>query len=195
MANTTDLRILRTKKNIYDAFLSLLQEKSFDQITVRDITERAFINRNTFYLHYRDKADLLKSISSERLNNIHQLLTQPYEQIDENYFRSVMLRLIQEIFDNKVFYRAMMKDNSSDYFREQIKKEIVEQMLANVHITEPNDQTLFCIEYAVSGFIGAISFCLGMQNEPPIEEIADLTFRAVFDSFLDLWNKHLHVDI
>lgn len=195
MANKTDLRVLRTKKNIYDAFLSLLQEKSFDQITVRDITERAFINRNTFYLHYRDKADLLKSISSEHLNNIHQLLAQPHGQIDENYFRSIVLNLLQEIFDNKVFYRAMMKENSSDYFRKQTKKEIVEQMLANVHITEPNDQTLFCIEYAVSGFIGAVSFCLGMQTEPPIEEIADLTFRAVFDSFLDLWNNHLHVDI
>ncbi|BBP89763.1 hypothetical protein BsIDN1_33810 [Bacillus safensis] len=46
---------------IVDSFLSLASEKDFNNITVRDITEKATINRATFYAHFDDKFDLLHS--------------------------------------------------------------------------------------------------------------------------------------
>ena len=55
---TVDLRIKRTQKSIKNAFYELIEEKGFDHISVKDITERAMISRNTFYLHYNDKFDL-----------------------------------------------------------------------------------------------------------------------------------------
>ena len=61
----TDLRIRRTKKSIRDAFFELIDENGFDSVTVKDITDRALISRNTFYLHYEDKFDLLNKISNE----------------------------------------------------------------------------------------------------------------------------------
>jgi AcrR family transcriptional regulator len=63
MKQKEDLRITRTKKRIKDALIQLLQEKSYEQITIQDIADKAMINRNTFYLHYLDKADLLEKIS------------------------------------------------------------------------------------------------------------------------------------
>lgn len=56
-----DPRILRTRQLIVDAFISLTSEKDFNQITVRDIAEKATINRATFYAHFDDKFDLLHS--------------------------------------------------------------------------------------------------------------------------------------
>lgn len=44
----TDLRIRRTKKSIRDAFFELIDENGFDSVTVKDITDRALISRNTF---------------------------------------------------------------------------------------------------------------------------------------------------
>ena len=49
-----DRRIRRTKKLLKQALAQLMDEKEFKDITVRDITERADLNRGTFYLHYRD---------------------------------------------------------------------------------------------------------------------------------------------
>ena len=49
---TVDLRIIKTKKAIRDAFLALIEEKGFERISVKEITEKAMISRNTFYLHY-----------------------------------------------------------------------------------------------------------------------------------------------
>ena len=62
---TVDLRIKRTQKSIKNAFYELIEEKGFDHISVKDITERAMISRNTFYLHYNDKFDLLNKICDE----------------------------------------------------------------------------------------------------------------------------------
>lgn len=56
-----DPRTLRTRQLIVDSFLSLASEKDFNNITVRDITEKATINRATFYAHFDDKFDLLHS--------------------------------------------------------------------------------------------------------------------------------------
>ena len=54
-----DLRVIRTKKLIFTAFINLIQEKDYNSITVQDISDRAMINRSTFYSHFKDKQDVL----------------------------------------------------------------------------------------------------------------------------------------
>lgn len=60
--NANDPRVIRTHRLIQDAFTSLLDEKDFDAITIRDITERATVNRATFYAHFADKYTLMESL-------------------------------------------------------------------------------------------------------------------------------------
>ena len=63
-----DLRVRRTRKLLQQAFLECTIEKGFAALTVRDITERAMVNRSTFYRHYLDKYDLLEQYINERCN-------------------------------------------------------------------------------------------------------------------------------
>lgn len=63
----TDLRIVRTRKNIMDSFIELSSKKEFKDITVKDITEAAMINRATFYYHFQDIYDLREKVLSEVL--------------------------------------------------------------------------------------------------------------------------------
>jgi len=60
-AATTDRRIRRTRELLRRALFSLIQEQGYDRITVQDLLDRADIGRSTFYAHYRDKDDLLRS--------------------------------------------------------------------------------------------------------------------------------------
>ena len=55
-----DPRIKRTRQLLHQALMELIAEKSFQAITVQDITERATINRATFYAHFEDKYALLE---------------------------------------------------------------------------------------------------------------------------------------
>lgn len=63
----TDPRVLRTRKLIMDSFIELSNEKEFKDITVKDITTEAMINRATFYYHFEDIYDLLEKVLSEVL--------------------------------------------------------------------------------------------------------------------------------
>ena len=63
----TDLRILRTRKLIMESFIDLSVKKNLKDITIKDITTEAMINRATFYYHFEDKYDLLEKVLSEVL--------------------------------------------------------------------------------------------------------------------------------
>ena len=64
------LRVRRTRKLLQQALIEGTVEKGFAALTVRDITERAMVNRSTFYRHYLDKYDLLE----QHLNEIYDVL-------------------------------------------------------------------------------------------------------------------------
>lgn len=57
----TDLRVRRTRDALGAALIALIQEKPVNDITVQDVLDRAAVGRSTFYLHFRDKDDLLIS--------------------------------------------------------------------------------------------------------------------------------------
>lgn len=63
-----DPRIMRTRKLIMDAFVELSSKKEFKDITIKDITTAAQINRSTFYYHFEDIYDLLDKALNEVLS-------------------------------------------------------------------------------------------------------------------------------
>ena len=68
MEDRRDLRIIKTRMNIKNAFIQLLRENDFNTITVQNILDRALINRKTFYNHYQDKYDLAEQLIQEFFN-------------------------------------------------------------------------------------------------------------------------------
>ena len=62
-----DLRIIKTKKIIRKSFVELSKKISYQKISIKDLCDNALINRNTFYLHYENKDDLVKEIINEMI--------------------------------------------------------------------------------------------------------------------------------
>ena len=71
---TVDRRVRKTKKILRECLTQLLKEKKIQDITVRELTEMADLNRGTFYLHYKDVFDLLEQTEEELLTAFRQLL-------------------------------------------------------------------------------------------------------------------------
>jgi len=78
----TDPRVLRTRKLIMDSFIELSGKKEFKDITIKDITTEAMINRATFYYHFEDIYDLLEKVLSEVL--LINLNSESYQQSELN---------------------------------------------------------------------------------------------------------------
>ena len=63
-----DLRVRKTKKAIRSVFEDMICEMDYEEISIKELTARAMINRKTFYLHYHDLDDLLTELQDEYVN-------------------------------------------------------------------------------------------------------------------------------
>ena len=71
----TDRRIRKTEQALQNAFAELIREKELPMITIRELCEKADINKSTFYLHYRDIYDLASSMKRQFLNDCYRIIT------------------------------------------------------------------------------------------------------------------------
>lgn len=67
LKNPEDRRARRTRRLLKESLLELMEQKHFSEISVRDVTDNADMNRTTFYLHYTDTTQLLQSMEEDLL--------------------------------------------------------------------------------------------------------------------------------
>src|SRR6202046_5414002 len=70
VAESTDPRILRSRRMLMDSLLKLLSKKEFEDISIQEIADEATLNRATFYLHYADKNALMRAMTAERFRDL-----------------------------------------------------------------------------------------------------------------------------
>jgi AcrR family transcriptional regulator len=70
VAESTDPRILRSRRMLMEALANLLNQKEFDDISIQEIADEATLNRATFYLHYPDKDALLQAMTAARFSEL-----------------------------------------------------------------------------------------------------------------------------
>jgi AcrR family transcriptional regulator len=126
MANQEDPRVLRTRKLIKEAFSALLQKKGFDSITIKDIAEKASINRATFYSHYEDKYALLEDITEVAFNNMIPKQVLHAEEFNDETCSQLILMTYNYIVS---FYKTCRLDSKSIA---TIVDEKIRQMLQQV---------------------------------------------------------------
>lgn len=74
-----DYRIQKTKRSIYNAFIELRSKKPLEKLTVKEICEKAQINKSTFYVYYHDVYDLSDKIEDEVISEIMKSLSDTEE--------------------------------------------------------------------------------------------------------------------
>lgn len=113
-----DLRVQRTRKLLRQALFELTVEKGFAAVTVRDITERAMVNRSTFYRHYLDKYDLLSQYLDELRAQVAEaaILAEKASQTTPEKVPSGLLVLVKHVQENADFYRVMLGQNGDQQF-------------------------------------------------------------------------------
>jgi AcrR family transcriptional regulator len=169
----TDPRILRTRKLIMDSFITLSGEKEFKDITIKDITTEAMVNRATFYYHFEDKYDLLEKVLSEVL-----LINLDSDYVDENEINEeVILRIFLAItnFQNSLSTRCHRgyEDTIARIIKEQLEIIFYKMLLKRRSLEE--NQALKRIAVMLSwGVYGASVEWRRNRELPPEEFIQSL---------------------
>ena len=132
-----DLRVRRTRKLLTQALIEGTVEKGFAALTVRDITERAMVNRSTFYRHYLDKDDLLEQHLNEIYDLLEQHLNEIYERGAEEKRNVGLIELLKQIQQFPDFYRVVLGPQADAFLSQRFRQQTQQRMLAYFHQAFP----------------------------------------------------------
>lgn len=151
-----DLRVTKTKKLLYETLISLMEEKSFEEIKVSDICKKALINRSTFYSHYSDKYELfMELINALKLSLFNSLNTNENNVNTREYFIELINILLNHIDDKKNIYYSILINNRNsiitDIILDVVSKDI-NNRITNDKISTNNIPT----EIVSKFYLGAV---------------------------------------
>ena len=163
----TDRRIQRTRQSLRIALLELIKEKGYDAISIEEITERANVGRATFYLHYKDKEDLLLEEFSEMANEKVQVISEipfsawvPLQDDTAKKPAPPLLIVFEHIYENSELYYILLKSEKSSRIVERIRKistEAIVKFMETKAKTEPIPLRFNVpIEFFAAFFSGAL---------------------------------------
>jgi AcrR family transcriptional regulator len=189
-----DRRVLRTRDTLGDALVALMQEKHFDEITVREVLDRAGVGRSTFYAHYRDKDDLF-------LSDVEDFLASVSTALKVNEPNGKRLLPVREFFSHvreaREFYMALVRSGkmidvqalARGFFARSIEERLE---AAGVKIEPSRSAHVFAL---AGSLFSLLDWCVdkGMKADP--KEMDEVFHRMAWSGLdaehLDLGNGKL----
>ena len=116
-----DLRFIKAEHVIRSSFISLIAEVGFEELSVTDIVTKAHIGRGTFYLHYKDKHDLLHTFEKEITADMQEII-RSIQTTGLAAVRQITIKLFTYFEDNITTMRALFGQKSDFGFQNRIKE-------------------------------------------------------------------------
>ena len=184
MTKETDRRVRKTRALLRRSLAELLCEKSIREITVKELVERADINRSTFYLHYSDVYDMMEKIENGLVDDIEKLIeAHPVSPFNEKSFP-----FIEDIFvilaENRGICAALLGPHGDISFLHRIEGIISDHCLNVLKVTFPDqlEDLKYSYSFCLSGCIGLTKTWLNGQYEETPRHMAEITFRLIMNA-------------
>lgn len=177
-----DRRIVKSQEAIKKAILELMVEKNFEEITIRDISDRANLNRGTIYLHYMDKYDLLDKIVEEHISNLRELCHSAADMT----FKEGNYVWFDYFANNHLFFSIMLNTKSAAYFRSRFLDLVVQEYGVEVDTTEGVNQGLneeIILQFFGAAVVGAVEWWFKNGMPVPPRVIAEQTGQILDRNF------------
>jgi len=182
-----DRRQRKTRAAIFDAFISLLAQQDFSQITVEQIIRKADIGRATFYAHFETKDFLLKAFCEELFCHILDAAA-PEETEHTHIFDcdapdSVFLHLFQHLQknDNNILQLLSRQGNSLflEYFRGELRHLIINQLPLFADKKDPKLPDDFWIDHISATFVQTLRWWIAHGTNLSPDTITEYFFLSV----------------
>ena len=167
-----DLRMVRTRKQIKDAFLTLCRKMMPDKIRVKDICELAMINKTTFYNHYADSAALAAEIDEHLIDKVLSGFTQKDEIFRDprTFIKKLLFALEAYSEDIRLVFRGK---------QEVLCAKLEERLCRMYGYKSGNTEENMRISFIIGGFLRIVKDYLFFDVKYDIEQVADSTARML----------------
>ena len=185
--NTKNNQRTRLSKMLFkNALMDLLKEKgSINKVSVRELCDRAELNRSTFYAHYNEPNDLLIEIETELLDATEEHLKKIGAENEigaHKYIRS----FLQYIRQNDKPFRALLIDSTDPEFRSRFMQQSIIQFVENLRIVLPKELEQYIFSYILNGSTGIIIQWIRSDYAADENEIVNLLFSINNSALVNL---------
>jgi AcrR family transcriptional regulator len=183
-----DRRIKKTKAAIQEAYFSLLIEKETPKITITELTERANVDRKTFYLHYNSVEDIVKEALEEQTEHLLSILKQedyfshPFEF--EKVFQSMNQLLEQDLPLYRLIAGNPLFRSFWDQFQNILFRTIVD-MYKEISPVPLEELEIYSKFYS-AGIIAIYSDWLTGAKNVPIEQLGQIAGKLIEEGVPEL---------
>ena len=174
-----DARFIRNEEKIIEAFKQMVLEMNFEDITVKELTVRAKINRKTFYLHYSTIEDLVKSLEAKYCGEYIKFI----DGLDIfNDYHEIIKRFYLFHIQKGEFMDKLTCDPNYEYIRNQMINKVKESYI-NTSIFEGLDKhTLnISINYMHGTTLSLYKAWVNDNKVIPFDEIVELNYNLVIN--------------
>ncbi len=189
---TLDRRARRTRRQLKEALFALILEKGYDAVTIEDITERADLGRTTFYLHYRDKEELLlEAIDGIAQDLIERLppqafnIAEPPGASTDRIVEDAILIAFQHAAENAQLYRIILRGEGATQAHARlhtiIRAKAADLLQERVQARQIHPQMPLDVfsSYLAGSLLATITWWLETSMPYPPEQMAEM-FRMLF---------------
>lgn len=177
-----DRRVEKTRGSLHAALASLIHEKSYEQIVVKEILARANVGRSTFYTHFRDKDDLLESSIREVLGDA--VLPAATNRAVERLV-AFSLPILEHIEHYLAADRPMMDSRAQEVVHGRLEQELVrlvadeiERLRQHRVVSGREVPTDLLAQFVASTFIIALNWWVASDRQLGAAEVNE-AFRAL----------------
>lgn len=177
-----DRRIRRTKKLLKSGFASLMKEKDFKDIRVKDITDLVDLNRGTFYLHYNDTYDLLEKIENEVLDDFQTMIDTYCPKVGIHSILPVIAPIVDYIVDNLEVCRVLFQNKTSNDFWEKFQSLVRKNGVSMIKVSYPNynqEYLDYFFSFVTTGILGLIKEWFDTEMRLPKKELVTISDKLI----------------
>ena len=183
MKDTVQNRKTRyTQMVLKDSLIELMKEKPLPQITIKELCEKADINRSTFYTHYEDQYQLLKSIEDETLSWVEEIIAGFSGKTEKADFIMNIEKVFEYLIGNKNHIQVLMSEQGDIDFQRNLLIEIYKQCgrwLTNDLNTDVAKSDLYFV-FLVNGSVGLIQHWLKTGMKESALEMSELVYYMTY---------------
>jgi AcrR family transcriptional regulator len=193
----SDRRVSRTRRSLREALMALILEKGYDAVTIEDITSRADTGRTTFYLHYRDKEELLLESINEVVEDLFTQISQrplaewnlPGSGDSEATLFPILL-VFQNAAENADLYRVVLRGEGTSKIQNRIRNLTASAVAEFLRLMAERDQFAFhpvvpvevFSNYFAGSLLGVLTWWLENNMPYPPDHMARIYQRLVYSS-------------
>ncbi len=185
--NTKNNQRTRLSKLLFkNALMDLLKEKgSVAKISVRELCDRAELNRSTFYAHYNEPNDLLMEIETELLEATEEHLKKIGAENDAGAHK-YLLSFLKYIKENDKPFRTLLVDAADPDFRSRFMQQSIIQFVDNLRVELPKEFEQYIFSYILNGNTGIIIQWVRSNYAIDENEIVNLLFSINQSALVNL---------